>query len=73
MIPTKGSLVNFSERKPSPFVGILDVEKIIVEVMVGIVTTSRLCSNSGNRRRSVMSSLFRHDSAGGAPLYWAED
>ena len=37
VIPSKGGLVDLSKGEPPPLIGVFDVNKVIVEVVVGIV------------------------------------
>ena len=45
-LPSEGGLVDLGKCKSSPLVGILNVGKIIVEVVESCVTTSRLVGDS---------------------------
>lgn len=42
VIPSEWCSVNFGEGEASPLVGILNVKKVIVEVVVGVVASSGL-------------------------------
>jgi len=52
MIPAEGGLVDFREGESSPFVGVLDVNEVVVEVVISGVATRRLLGRNGNRSRS---------------------
>lgn len=46
MVPAKGSLVDLCEGESSPLVGVLDVDEVVVEVVVGSIATGRLVDRS---------------------------
>lgn len=50
MVPAKGSLVDLCEGETTTLVGVGDVGKVIVEVVEGIVTTTRLGNDGGSTR-----------------------
>lgn len=49
MVPAKGSFVDFGESKTTTLIGVLDVSKVIVEVVEGGVSTSSLDDGVGSR------------------------
>lgn len=62
MVPSERSLVDLGKGKTTTLVGILDMEEIVVEIVVGRVSTRRLvdgsCSICHGVRRSVYSSTY---------------
>lgn len=49
MIPAKGSLVDFGQGQTTTLVGVLDVSKVIVEVVEGVVPAGGLVLGHGER------------------------
>ena len=48
VIPSEWCSVDFGEGESSPLIGILDVKKVVVEVVVGIVASGSLLRGSGS-------------------------
>lgn len=46
MVPSERSLVDLGKGKTTTLVGILDMEEIVVEIVVGRVSTRRLVDGS---------------------------
>lgn len=65
MVPSERSLVDLGKGKTTTLVGVLDMEEIVVEIVVGRISTRRLVDGSGLHglghgvRRSCLCRLIR--------------